>query len=291
MEAENLTNNTNSVIVNSTSNLESSSENLCVSLPLVNKKEDSSSLPQIDGSGTTNHTLDEYTFDIELPKSCVDSYVFKDENPNKKLKIKNYSVTNADYCKDLVSKIEKEVICNSESTSEAKIINMQEELNYIKKEKAKINSIINDKTELAIENYSKLLVEIDKIFVTIKDNFLQDPLVEDIINEKKLILSNLALAYTKIRRWRESIDIDEEILRSDSKFIKSYARLIRSHVSLENFHQAQGYASQLRSNFTKENVAQYADILEDFDKKHHMFEEKVRLIFLCVVIVVEKSGS
>ena len=185
-------------------------------------------------------------------------------------------MTNADYCKNLVSKIEKEVICNSESTSEAKIINMQEELNYIKKEKSKVNSIINDKTELAIENYSKLLVEIDKLFVIIKDNFLQDPSVEDIINEKKLIMSILALAYTKIRRWRESIDIDEEILRSDSRFIKSYARLIRSHVSLENFHQAQGFASQLRSNFTKEIIAQYADILEDFDKKHQAFEEKVR---------------
>jgi hypothetical protein len=89
-------------------------------------------------------------------------------------------------------------------------------------------------------------------------------------------MSNLALAYTKIRRWKESIDIDEEILRSDSKFIKSYARLIRSHVSLENFHQAQGYASQLRSNFSKDIYGQYADILEDFDKKNQAFEEKVR---------------
>jgi hypothetical protein len=227
---------------------------------------------------SADHTLDEYEFDIELPKSSLETYVAKDENLNKKLKVKNYCVTNADFCKNLVSKIEKEVICNSESTSEARIVNLQEELKYIKSEKSKINSIINDKTELAIEKYSKLLGEIDRLFLTIKDYYLTDPIVQDISNEKKLIMSNLALAYAKIRRWKESIDIDEEILRADNKFIKSYARLIRSHVNLENFHQAQTYTNYLKSNFGKDSLAQYADIIEDFEKKNQAFEERVILL-------------
>jgi hypothetical protein len=248
-----------------------------MSLPLENKQEDSQINSKTDKSESTDHTLDEYTFDIDLQKSCLDSYFHKKENENKKLKVKNYSVTNAEYCKNLVNGIEKEIIYNSESTSEAKIINLQEELNFIKKEKAKTNSIINENPEMAIENYSKILAEIDRIFLTVQDHIIQDPVINDIGNEKKLIMSNLALAYTKRGRWKESTQIDEEIIKIDNKFIKSYARLVRSHVSLENFHQAQTYANYLRSNFSKEAMAQYADILEDFDKKHQAFEEKVNI--------------
>ena len=235
-------------------------------------------ISEIENFNLADHTLDEYTFDIELPKSSLDTYTAKEENQNKKLKVMNYSVTNAEFCKDLVSKIEKEVNCNSESTSEAKLVNLQDELKYIKSEKSKTNSIINDKTELAIEKYSKLLGEIDRLFLTIKDYYLTDPIVEEISNEKKLIMSNLSLAYAKIRRWKESIEIDEEILRVDNKFVKSYARLIRSHVNLENFHQAQTYANYLKSNFGKDAIAQYADILEDFEKKNQAFEERVNHI-------------
>lgn len=248
-----------------------------MSLPLENKQEETPINSQIDKSATTDHTLEEYTFDINLQKSSLDSYFHRKENENKKLKVNNYSVTSAEYSKNLVSGIEKEVIHNSESTSEAKIINLQEELNYIKKEKAKTNSIINENTDVAIENYSKILGDIDRIFLTVQDHMIQDPIINDIGNEKKLIMSNLALAYTKRGRWKESTQIDEEIIRIDVKFIKSYARLIRSHVSLENFHQAQTYANYMRSNFSKEAVSQYADILEDFDKRNQAFEEKVNL--------------
>ena len=91
-------------------------------------------ISEIENFNLADHTLDEYTFDIELPKSSLDTYTAKEENQNKKLKVMNYSVTNAEFCKDLVSKIEKEVICNSESTSEAKLVNLQDELKYIKSE-------------------------------------------------------------------------------------------------------------------------------------------------------------
>ncbi len=223
--------------------------------------------------------MDETSFDIELPKSCLETYYYKDSNATKCIKVHNYNPNNADFCKKLFDKMEHTVLITSESTKEAKLINTLTELNFVKEEKKKINSMINDRPDAAIEGYMRLLGEVERIFKLINDYRISDNNVAELENERKLILSNTAFGYTKIGAWREAIKLDEDIVKIDPKFHKSYARLVKSHTSIENFREAKLFADELTTRFPNE-VKNYHNIIEDFEKKFQAHEERVIYLFI-----------
>jgi hypothetical protein len=64
-------------------------------------------------------------------------------------------------------------------------------------------------------------------------------LFNEIFNMKKLILSNVSLCHFKKRRFKESISVDELIIRNiDPNFNKSYFRLIQSYCELNDLDGA-----------------------------------------------------
>jgi tetratricopeptide (TPR) repeat protein len=235
-------------------NLENSSIGLSESLP-------------IKSATPISHNLEDTTFDIEIEKKFLDSYALRHEDPKKLIKVKDYSVADVETSRNLFGKIQNEVITQSESTNEAKTVNWESDLKYIKEAKEQANKFIN-KPDMAMVEYLKILKEIDEIFAPIKEYHLFeiDANLRAIVDQKKLIMSNLALAYSKKGFHRDAIELDLKIIGMDEKFDKSYARLVASYLQIDNLHEAQVYANKLRSSFNSETVAKYENILGKFDE-------------------------
>lgn len=219
-----------------------------------------------------SHNLEDTTFDIDIEKKFLDSYALRNEDPKKLIKVKDYSIADAEASRNLFGKIQNQVITQSESTNEAKAVNWENDLKYVKESKEQANKFIN-KPDMAMVEYLKILKEIDEIFAPIKEYqlFEIDPNLRAIVEQKKLIMSNLALAYSKKGFHRDAIELDLKIIAMDEKFDKSYARLVASYLQIDNIHEAQVYANKLRSSFNSETVAKYENILGKFDeanKKH-----------------------
>lgn len=248
---------------------ETNSDNLCESLPLIGESTSPSN---------SSHVLEEVPFDIDIEKRHLETYAYRNEDPKKIIQVKNYNMTAADTCKSLFHKIEEQVLNQSESTNEAKAVNFQEDLKYIVETKEKINKIINVRQDEAIEKYKKLSAEIDEIFRKVKDQrmFENDPYLKEILEQKKLVMSNLSLAHTKKGDYKDAIDLDLYIIYLDPKFDKSYARLVNNYVRMDNLNQAQVYAGKLRSLFKSETIAKYENILSNFDDAYKKYEEAVR---------------
>jgi tetratricopeptide (TPR) repeat protein len=244
-------------------NLLTSTISLSESLPIHNPIE----------SEPLSHNLDEVNFDLEIEKKFLDSYALRNEDPKKLIKVKNYNISDAETCKNVFGKIQSEVVLHSESTNEAKATNWESDLKFIIEAKEQANKFINN-PDLAIIEYIKILKEIDEIFAPIKDYalFEVNPALRSIVDQKKLVMSNLALAYSKKGYVRDAIDLDLKIVGMDEKFDKSYARLIKCYLNIDNIHEAQVYASRLRGGFKPEVVAKYDDILKQFDEVNRKHE-------------------
>ena len=122
-----------------------------------------------------------------------------------------------------------------------------------------------------------IIRDIDDLFRSVKDErqFEINTGLREIEEQKKLIMSNLSLAYTKKGFDKEAIELDKQIISMDRNFDKSYARLITRYIKLNNIHQAQIYADQLRTLFKPDTVLKYKDILSSFDELLKKSEENV----------------
>ena len=107
-----------------------------------------------------SHNLEDTTFDIDIEKKFLDSYALRNEDPKKLIKVKDYSIADAEASRNLFGKIQNQVITQSESTNEAKAVNWENDLKYVKESKEQANKFIN-KPEMAMFEYLKILKEID----------------------------------------------------------------------------------------------------------------------------------
>ena len=74
-------------------------------------------------------------------------------------------------------------------------------------------------------------------------------------------MSNLALCYTKIEKYQESIDLDLKIFAQDNKYDKSYLRLYDNYLKLGKKEQAAFFGNSLLK-FDEETLKKY----ENYDK-------------------------
>jgi hypothetical protein len=64
-------------------------------------------------------------------------------------------------------------------------------------------------------------------------------LFTELLNLKKLLLSNVSLCHFKKRRYKEAISIDDFIIKNlDPNFVKSYLRMIQSQCELKDLDSA-----------------------------------------------------
>lgn len=223
------------------------------------------------------HYLEEPTINLTLEKKYVDSFKYGMEIPSKPISLQNYHISNGEHVKSLIQNIENTVIRHSESTLESKPIDYEKELKQLLVKKQKANKLINTNLEEAIVAYNNLLYDIEDVTVGITNKLVDsNSEVKEILNQNKLILSNLSLAYSKKQNFKRSIELDLQILGMDNKFDKSYARLVNSYTTINDLNQANFYADLMKKTFSSEVLNKYSNILEALDKKNRDADESLR---------------
>jgi len=247
------------------------SEKLSRSIPLSEKDSASST----HDNSIEAHYLEEYPISLDIEKRNLKTYAYRKEDDKKPIKVTNYNISNAEFCVKLIENIKTDVVYASESTKESKSINYDTELKYITNAKESTNKLISNNPSQAIEEYQLILREVEKIMKNVPEKDWQRPEILKIVEQEKLVMSNLALAYTRCGFVKDAIALDERIIYLDPNFDKSYARLVACYLQLNNFQQAENYAAKLKL-FKKETLDKYKDIMEKFEAAKKIDDENLK---------------
>lgn len=242
---------------------------------------------------TSEHQIPEVSLNLNVEKKNIESYFYSinpDKIPyvpsqkNKEIEIKNYNLIDSEYIKSYMKEVEEKVLHKSESSSETKPVNYEYELKQILRNKEEANKYINTNIDEAIMKYRQILIDIDDI-----TKFLSSPssasaftsnseVVMKILEQKKLIMSNLSLGYTKRQMFKESIDLDLYILSDDKKFDKAYGRLINSYTMLDDLDKANFYYDLMKKTFGNEVLSKYTSIFSNLENKNLRADEGLKLL-------------
>ena len=155
-----------------------------------------------------------------------------------------------------------EYISFSNYIKENNKINILDEILSLKEQG---NAKIKEDIDEAIKIYDKAI----KIIYDYEDNPNKDTnILKQVVNQKKLILSNKSQMLLKQKKYFPSIEIDKYIIENvDNKFDKSYARLISNYLSIDDLSDAIYYADQMKNLFNKEIMDKYSDIINRLNEK------------------------
>ena len=104
-----------------------------------------------------------------------------------------------------------------------------------------------------------------------KNSDAENEKFKEILNQYKLIFSNLAMVCHKDKNYKESVKFDRKVIALDKFFHKSYARLIYSYMNLNNFTLARYFYSLMKNVFAAETFNIYRDMFSRVEKE---IEEK-----------------
>ena len=131
-------------------------------------------------------------------------------------------------------------------------------------EKAKANSLLIEK------KYSKAEAAYKTILDNI-ENILKNENVEnknEILEQKKLIMSNLALCLKKQYKISEGMKYDRIIIKKlDKSFAKSYARLIEGYLDNDKISMARYHYDLMKANVDQETINKCSDVINKLNEK------------------------
>ena len=135
----------------------------------------------------------------------------------------------------------------------------------------KLKEIIEDKNKINEYTKNGNYIEAEKGYQEIINkinNLPKEELNEEILNQKKLILSNLSLSLTKQKKIKEAKKYDIEIIRTlDKKFAKSYARLINAYLDENNISCARYHYNLMNDNCSKEDINKFPEVIKRIDNE------------------------
>lgn len=131
-------------------------------------------------------------------------------------------------------------------------------LEKIKEKKNGINNILKGGDyQKAEASYKELIEEI---------NNLSSP-SKEILEEKKFVLSNLALSLVKQNKGEEAKKYDIEIIRKiDPKFIKSYGRLINTYIDSNQIAVARYHYDMMKKNVPQSEIDKIPEVTSKLEK-------------------------
>ena len=137
-------------------------------------------------------------------------------------------------------------------------------LNDILNEKSKINSLVSQKKYHQAEiSYKKLLEDIENL---LKKENLEDK--DEIINQKKLIMSNLSFCLFKQYKVTEGMKYDRIIIKKlDKSFAKSYARLIDGYLQSDKISMANYHYDLMKQYVDEETINKCSEIINKLKEK------------------------
>lgn len=96
--------------------------------------------------------------------------------------------------------------------------------------------------------------------------------IKNFISISKKIMSNLSLAYLQLNKYKESIELDKKIISLDPVYDKSYARLFKSYLKLNQNAEAVFFGDILIKNFSNEVRNKYKDLIPVIEKEKQNLE-------------------
>ncbi len=137
-------------------------------------------------------------------------------------------------------------------------------LSDILNEKSKINLLVSQKKYSQAEiAYKKLLEEIENL---LKKENLDDK--NEIINQKKLIMSNLSFCLFKQYKVNEGMKYDRIIIKKlDKSFAKSYARLIDGYLQSDKISMANYHYDLMKQYVDEETIKKCSDVIKKLEEK------------------------
>lgn len=181
-----------------------------------------------------------------------------------------------------VKEIKKEKMSYNENDDDDIEKEKNQKKNRIKnliKELNKIYSLGNDfykknSYEEAISKYNEGYKIINEELLEVNRNrmmgFNQE--IQDFISISKKLMSNLSLAYSQLGKFKESIELDKKIISIDPVYDKSYARLFKSYLKLNQKAEAVFFGDILIKNFSEEIRKNYKDLIPKIEKEKQNLE-------------------
>ena len=135
------------------------------------------------------------------------------------------------------------------------------DLNKILELKNQANNLTKEKKWNEAEiSYKNIISKIEEI--------PNEKITDEILNQKKLILSNLSLVLVKQNKIKESKKIDVKIItKLDKNFSKSYARLILNYLEENNFACARYHYNLMNDNCSKEDINKFPEVIKRIDNE------------------------
>ncbi len=137
-------------------------------------------------------------------------------------------------------------------------------LNDILEEKTKVGALVAQKKYSQAEtSYKKLLEDIENL---LKNENLENK--EEIINQKKLIMSNLSFSLFKQYKVNEGMKYDRIIIKKlDNTFAKSYARLIDGYLQNNNINMARYHYDLMKKYVDEETINKCSNVINKLKEK------------------------
>ena len=145
-------------------------------------------------------------------------------------------------------------------------------LKDVLEEKAKANSLLMEKkNSLAEAAYKTLLESIDNLLN--KENLENK---NEILEQKKLIMSNLAFCLKKQYKISEGMKYDRIIIKKlDKTFAKSYARLIEGYIDLDKISMARYHYDLMKQYVDKETIDKCSEVIDKLERKINVIDQNV----------------
>ena len=150
-------------------------------------------------------------------------------------------------------------------------------LNDILEEKTKISVLVSEKKYSQAEiSYKKLLEDIENL---LKNENLENK--EEIINQKKLIMSNLSFCLFKQYKVTEGMKYDRIIIKKlDKSFAKSYARLIDGYLQSDKISMANYHYDLMKQYVDEETIKKCSDVIKKLEEKVKSKDQSVESLLM-----------
>ena len=136
-----------------------------------------------------------------------------------------------------------------------------------KKEKA--NELLKKGDLINAESaYKEILNEIEKMSEEEK---------KEVQEQRKLILSNLAMTLQKENKIKESMECDKIIIKKiDPTFAKSYARLIDNNLRMDRFNMARYHYDLMKQHVSQDMISKFPEIIQKVEKEIEKHDEMAK---------------
>ena len=150
-------------------------------------------------------------------------------------------------------------------------------LKDILEEKSKGNNFISEKKYSKAEEIYKNLL--DNIETLLKNEDVENR--DEIINQKKLIMSNLSFSLFKQYKVNEGMKYDRIIIKKlDKSFAKSYARLIDGYLQNNNLNMARYHYDLMKQFVDEETINKCSYIIDKLKNELKNKEQNVESLLM-----------